>query len=104
VEASSSDALREVADRVRAKLQPAVVVLGADIDGRAALLVAATPDIVERGVKAGDIMRELAAFAGGKGGGRPDLAQGAAKDVSMLTDAIAEGGRLAAAAVHETTS
>lgn len=99
VDASSNDALRDVADRVRGKLQPALVVLGADIEGRAALLVAATPELVARGIKSGDIMRQLAAFAGGKGGGRPDIAQGAARDVAMLADAVAEGARLAAAAI-----
>ncbi|HKS90381.1 MAG TPA: alanine--tRNA ligase, partial [Tepidiformaceae bacterium] len=99
VDAGSNDALRDVADHVRAKLKPSVLVLGADIDGRAALLAAATPDVVERGFKAGELVRQVAAFAGGKGGGRPDIAQGAAKDVSMLADAIAEGRRLAADAL-----
>lgn len=99
VDAGSTDSLREVADRVRAKLDPSVIVLAADIDGRPALLVAASQALVARGFKAGDLMRRLAAFAGGKGGGRPDLAQGAAADVARLADAIAEGRRLAIEAI-----
>jgi alanyl-tRNA synthetase len=94
VDAGSQDTLKDVADRVRAKLKPALVILAADIDGRPAFLVAATPDLVSSGVNAGALIREVAAVAGGKGGGRPDLAQGGGTDASRLPEALDTARRL----------
>ena len=84
-----------MADRVRQKLKPALVVLAADIDGRSAFLAAASPELVDRGVHAGNLIREIAKVAGGGGGGRPDIAQAGAKDASKIDAALAEGRRLA---------
>jgi alanyl-tRNA synthetase len=95
VPAASQDVLRDVADRVRQKLKPALVVLAADIDGRPAFLAAASPELVDRGVHAGNLIREIAKVAGGGGGGRPDIAQAGAKDASKIDAALAEGRRLA---------
>jgi alanyl-tRNA synthetase len=95
VEAASADVLRDVADRVRATLKPAIVVLAANIEGRPAFLVAVTPDLVERGVHAGNLVRDIAKAAGGGGGGRPDIAQAGAKDASLIDGALAEGRRKA---------
>lgn len=99
VPVGSNEALKEIADRVRAKLKPSLVVLAADIDGRPAFLVAATPDLVERGVHAGNLIREIARVAGGGGGGRADMAQAGAKDAGKLDAALEAGRRLAAAAL-----
>ncbi|MGD9934403.1 MAG: DHHA1 domain-containing protein, partial [Dehalococcoidia bacterium] len=60
---------------------------------------AATPDLVERGIHAGNIVREVAKVAGGGGGGSPALAQAGAKDASRLDAALAEGRRLVATAL-----
>ena len=69
-------ALPDVADRLRGQLgDPAVVVLGTGRDGRVALLVAASPAAVERGVKAGAIVKAAAQVVGGGGGGRDTMAQ-----------------------------
>ena len=95
VDATSSDVLRDVADRVRSRLTPSLILLAASIDGRPAFLAAATPDLVERGVHAGNLIREVAKVAGGGGGGRADLAQAGAKDASKIDAALAEGLRLA---------
>jgi alanyl-tRNA synthetase len=100
VSAVSADSLREVADRIRARLQPSLVVIGAQIDGRPAFLAAATPDLVGRGVHAGNLISEVARVAGGGGGGRPDLAQAGAKDLSRLDAALGEARRLARAAIE----
>nr|WP_308445669.1 DHHA1 domain-containing protein [Tepidiforma flava] len=94
VEALSQDVLRDIADRVRGRLKSALVILGADIEGRPAFLAAATPDLVARGVHAGTIIRAVAQAAGGGGGGRPDLAQAGAKDRARIDAALAEGERL----------
>ncbi len=90
----SADTLKEVADRVRARLASSLVVIGVNIEGRPAFLAAATPDLVARGVHAGNLIREVAKVAGGGGGGRPDLAQAGARDASRLDAALAEARRL----------
>jgi alanyl-tRNA synthetase len=94
-DASSQDVLRDIADRVRNKLKPSLVILGANIDGRPAFLAAATPELVEKGVHAGNLIREIAKVAGGGGGGRPDIAQAGAKDASLIDAALAEGRKRA---------
>lgn len=94
-DASSQDVLRDIADRVRNKLKPSLVILGANIEGRPAFLAAATPDLVEKGVHAGNLIREIAKVAGGGGGGRPDIAQAGAKDASLIDAALAEGRKRA---------
>jgi alanyl-tRNA synthetase len=99
VDVGSAEGLKEVADRIRARLSPCLVVLGAAIDGRPAFLAAATPDLVKRGIHAGKLAGAIAKEAGGGGGGRPDLAQAGAKDLSRLDAALAEAGRLATAAL-----
>jgi alanyl-tRNA synthetase len=83
-------AMREIADRMRQKHGSAVVVLGSvHGDGKVALLVAVTPDLVDK-VKAGDIVKEIAPIVGGTGGGRPDLAQAGGKDPGKLDEALAK--------------
>jgi alanyl-tRNA synthetase len=83
------DALRQMGDRLRDRIGSGVVVLGAVIDGRPSLLAMVTPDLVARGVKAGDIVRETATIVDGRGGGRPELAEAGGKDAGKLDDALA---------------
>jgi alanyl-tRNA synthetase len=97
--ATSTDALKDIADRIRARLQPSLVVLGANIEGKPAFLAAATPDLVGRGVHAGNLVREIAKIAGGGGGGRPDIAMAGARDISRLDLAMEEARRLAFSSV-----
>ncbi len=80
-------AMRDLADRVKDKLRSGVVVLGSDVDGKAALVVMVSKDLTDR-VRAGDIMKKLATMVGGKGGGRPDMAQGGGPDVAKLDAAL----------------
>jgi alanyl-tRNA synthetase len=83
-------ALPDLADRIKNQLgDPAVVVLGAPGDGRATLLVAATPGAVERGVKAGAIVKAAAQVVGGGGGGRDTMAQAGGREPDKLPDALA---------------
>jgi alanyl-tRNA synthetase len=74
-EAYSPKELRESADKIRDKLGSGVVVLGARNEGKAMLVCVVTKDLVER-FKAGGIISRLSVIVGGKGGGRPDMAQG----------------------------
>ena len=86
-------ALREVADQLRDKLKSGVVVLGGVADGKVALVAAVTADLTSR-VHAGKIIGELAKLVGGKGGGRPDLAQAGGSDASKLDEALESVYRL----------
>ena len=83
------DQLRAAADSLRLRAGSAAVLLASDEGGKASLLAAMTPDVAARGVKAGDLIKQIAPLVGGKGGGRPDLAQGGGPDASKLGDAIA---------------
>ena len=83
-------ALPDLADRLKNQLgDPAVVVLGSPGEGRASLLVAATPGAVERGVKAGAVVKAAAAAVGGGGGGRDTMAQAGGREPDKLPDALA---------------
>jgi alanyl-tRNA synthetase len=83
-------ALPDLADRIKNQLgDPAVVVLGAPGDGRVNLLVAATPGAIERGVKAGAVVKVAAQAVGGGGGGRDNMAQAGGREPEKLPDALA---------------
>jgi len=74
------------------------VALGAEVDGKAVLLVAVTKDLTGK-LKAGDLVREAAKLVGGAGGGKPDLAQAGGSDPSGLPAALQKVKELAAAAL-----
>ncbi len=75
--------LRDFSDQLRDKLGSGVLVLVADAGGKVALLVAVTKDLTGK-VKAGSLIKPLAEIVGGKGGGRPDLAQAGGSDVEKI--------------------
>lgn len=87
VEGADAKSLRDTLDQVKNKLGSAVVLLAAVNDGKVALAAGVTQDLTGQ-VKAGDLMREFAARLGGKGGGRPDMAQGGGTDVAGLPDVL----------------
>src|SRR5690606_1454173 len=80
VDVQTRDDLRQMGDRLRDSLQSGVIVLGAVIDDRPALLAMVTSDVVAQGVRAGDIIREIAPHVDGRGGGRPELAEAGGKN------------------------
>jgi alanyl-tRNA synthetase len=86
-EVSDRGALRELAEQLRDKLGPSVVLVGSESDGKAQLVLTVTKALTER-YKAGDIIRPIAAIVGGSGGGRPDMAQAGGTEVSKLDEAI----------------
>jgi alanyl-tRNA synthetase len=89
-EVADPKALPDMADRLKNQLgDPAVVVLGAPGEGRASLLVAATPGAVSRGVKAGAVVKVAAQAVGGGGGGRDTMAQAGGRQPEKLPDALA---------------
>ena len=88
VEASNVDAMRDMGDWLRDKLGSGVVVLGAVIGGRPALVAMVTPDLVSRGHSASDIVKGAAKAIGGGGGGRPDVAQAGGRRAEGLEEAL----------------
>ena len=91
------NALRDLADKLRDKLGRGIVALGSEHDGKAVLLVAVTKDLTSR-IKAGDLVKEAAKLVGGKGGGKPDLAQAGGPDARGLERALARVEELVRAA------
>jgi alanyl-tRNA synthetase len=79
--------MRALADQLRDKLKSGVVALGAANDGKVSLLVVVTKDLIAR-LKAGDLIKEMAAEVGGTGGGRPEMAQAGGKDPAKLDAAL----------------
>ena len=85
-ENKESDSLREIVDKAKDKFDSCVVILGAN-NGKAIFTVGVTKDLTSK-VKAGDLVKELAKFANGNGGGRPDFAQAGGKDGSKVMEAL----------------
>jgi alanyl-tRNA synthetase len=91
--------LRNLADELRHKVKSGIVLIGSASDGKATLLAAVTADVVGR-VSASSIIQKLAPMIGGKGGGKPDLAQAGGKDADKLDEVI----RIAPETVREMLS
>ncbi|MGZ5428599.1 MAG: DHHA1 domain-containing protein [Thermoanaerobaculia bacterium] len=82
--------LRNLADTFRSKLKSGVVLLGTELEGKVTLLAAVTADLVAR-VSAHELAQAMAPAVGGKGGGKPDLAQAGGKDAAQIEPALALG-------------
>jgi alanyl-tRNA synthetase len=89
------NALRELSDSVREKVQNCVVLFGSDTGGKAMLLYAATNKAVEKGIDCGRLVRDTVGMVGGGGGGRKDMAQAGGKDASALQRTIDEAVKIA---------
>jgi alanyl-tRNA synthetase len=99
VEVQDAKALLELLDRVKGRLGDAAILLGAAADGRVHLVASVAPDLVGRGVKAGEIVKCAAAIVGGGGGGRDTMAQAGGRDPEKLDEAIAAGAAAIEAAL-----
>jgi len=84
VDVAQAGDLRGLAVDLSHKLGPSVVVLGAVLSDKVSLVALCTPEAIEKGHQAGDIIRQLAPQVGGKGGGKPDFAMGGGKDTAAL--------------------
>lgn len=87
VDALDKGQMRSLVDELRGKLGSGVVVLGAAAEGRVSLIAGVTKDLTGR-VQAGKVVSALAAMVGGKGGGRPDLAEAGGSDAGALDGAL----------------
>ena len=89
VDGSTPDALRSMGDDLKASNDNAVAIIAGANGEKATIVAVCGKNAIAAGIKAGDVVREVAKLAGGGGGGRPDSAMAGAKDVSKLDEAIA---------------
>ncbi len=87
---TSLEQARAAVDMLKKKAKSAAVVLGFDDNGKAALLAGVTDDLVIKGLKAGDIVRQISPIIDGGGGGKPQMAQAGGKNPQKIDDALAK--------------
>ena len=88
IDVASADALREAGDEVQRHLGSGVVVLGAVAEERPVFVAMVSDDLIEGGLHAGNLIRDIAKLAGGGGGGKPHMAQAGGKDADKLDEAL----------------
>ncbi|MCH7712177.1 MAG: alanine--tRNA ligase, partial [Chloroflexi bacterium] len=86
--ATNPEGMREMGDFLKAKLSSVAVVLGAVVEGNPILVAMVSPDLVERGLHAGNLARDTAKVMGGGGGGRADMAQAGGRQPEKLDEAL----------------
>jgi alanyl-tRNA synthetase len=101
VAVADAKALLALVDRLRAKLPDAAIVLGTAVDGRAHLIAGVPPALVQRGVRAGAVVKVAAEVVGGGGGGRDTLAQAGGRDPERLPQALAAARAAIEAALED---
>ncbi len=88
-EVENRDDLLKLADTIREKLKFTIGVLAGIIDGKIVLVATVTDDLIQtKGIKAGEVVKEVSKIVGGTGGGKPHLAQGGGKDIEKLDEAL----------------
>ena len=87
VEVPNPKAIRETMDDFKSKLQDTIIILVSNVNGKVSL-IATVPKSLTDQVKAGDIIKEMAPVVGGKGGGRPDIAQGGGSEPENITESL----------------
>ena len=90
VAAGDVETMRQMTDWLRDKLGSSVVAVGAVIEEKPMLVAAVTPDLIVRGMHAGNLVRDVARVIGGGGGGKPNLAQAGGKDSAKLPEALGQ--------------
>ena len=90
VDGTTPDAFRKMGDELKEKSGNTVGIIAGVLGDKASIVAVSAKDAVAMGVKAGDLVREVAKLAGGGGGGRPDSAMAGAKDITKLDDALSK--------------
>lgn len=85
-----TNALKAYAETLRSRMKDGLVFISSVADDKASFICASSKAAIEKGLKAGDIVKAAAAVTNGKGGGRPDMAQAGGKDIASVDKAIAE--------------
>lgn len=88
IEGANAEALREIADGIRARHPQSAVVLVSETDGAVTVVAAGSDKAVAAGFDAGSLVREIAPLVGGRGGGKPQIAQAGGKDASGIPSAL----------------
>lgn len=88
------ETLRKISDLIKQKAKSAIIILGAASQEDAYLLASVTDDLVAKGIKAGDLINEIAPLIGGSGGGRPQMAQAGSKSPEKIQSAIDQAKKL----------
>jgi len=89
IEADSADTLRNIGHSVREQISSGIAWLAATMDEKSTLLCVVSDDLIQRGIKAGDMVNEVAKLADGRGGGKPNMAQAGIKAPEKLPSALA---------------
>ena len=80
--------VRNIGDRLKDRLDEYLIVLGSSKDGKVVFVAMASQEAINKGLHAGNIVREVAKLTGGNGGGRPNMAQAGGKDPEKLEEAL----------------
>jgi alanyl-tRNA synthetase len=88
VPSSSMPVLRDIGDSLRERLKSAVIVLGTVHDGKPGFMAMVTPDLIGKGLHAGEIVKQVAGVTGGSGGGKAEMAQAGGKDKGKIDEAL----------------
>ena len=86
--------LRRVSDVIKNKMQSAVIILGARTTEHASILACVSDDVISKGIKANELINELAPLIKGSGGGRPQMAQAGSREIDKVGEAIKESQRI----------
>ena len=89
IEADSAETLRDIGHSVREQMPSGIAWLASTMDEKSTLLCVVSDDLIERGIKAGDMVNEVAKLADGQGGGKPNMAQAGIKSPEKLPNALA---------------
>jgi len=87
LDGADAKTLREAVDQLKGRLKSAAIVLGSVVDDKVSLIAGVTPDLMSK-LKAGELVNHVAQQVGGKGGGRPDMAQAGGNDPAKLAEAL----------------
>ncbi len=94
LDGTAGDGLRKIGDSLADKFDCFIAILAGTADGKSNILCKCSKSAVEKGANAGTIVREVAAVAGGKGGGKPDQAMAGVPDSSKIADALKAAGEI----------
>ncbi len=92
--AASIEQARTAIDMLKKKAESAAIVLGFSEDEKVTLISAVTDDLIKAGLKAGDIIKQIAPIVDGRGGGRPQMAQAGGKEPEKIDDALIEAAKI----------